>query len=156
MPGGTECGGVLARDFTEFPQPPELSTRNLPPPPPPATTMSSLALLPCYTARQRKPTLACQEKVRSHSDAISAGAVTANSRTSMATSGVRGEQDSETLPSQGLLRFGWVRLGLQLRKGKRVREPNLTQSHAGSSVLLTSCLRNFGTASLSLSLSLPP
>jgi hypothetical protein len=35
-----------------------------------------------------------------------------------------------------------------------VREPNLTQSHAGRSVLLTSCLRNFGTASLSLSLSL--
>ena len=35
-------------------------------------------------------------------------------------------------------------------------EPNnLTQSHAGSSVLLTSCLRNFGTASLYLSLAAP-
>ena len=57
--------------------------------------------------------MACQEQVRSHSDAmlISAGAVTPNSRTSMATSGVRGAQDSGTLPSQGLLRFAWVWLG---------------------------------------------
>ena len=59
---------------------------------------------------------------------ISAGAVTANSRKSMATLGARGDQDSGTLPNQGLLRHGLV-CNCE-KEGERASERNLTQSQA--------------------------